>query len=494
MAESVSTVIVTGWSAGHALAAAVAWNKYPQSELMASSARRLPHLLEELSLRPGLPIGQVLILGICLNNSPGHLITCLRRLHECGSRIRYFTVFAPASGLGESLRGLVSVELPGDSGGSLAGVVQERLKLKESNAAVAGLVRQAARKCERLNDAERLRLDLIEAAASRYRRFQDSATYGAVIMEMARGLPISDERQAMIDEFRRNGHRELRGVSPAVVELRTLIDRIAERECRVLITGETGVGKETVASLIHGKSKRRCDPFIAFNCSDLNPQLLESRLFGHVKGAFTGAESARRGAFELADGGTLFLDEVGELSPGAQAGLLRALQEGRFYPVGGESEVGVDVRVIAATNRDLEEMIRQGTFREDLYYRLNTVTVHVPPLRERSEDIKPIANAHLWLQGLPELSLEQIRQLTSYAWPGNVRELQNMLERSQVLQESDFTRILPVNGNGIHTAGERLDDMIRTHCRRMYRRYQGNKSRTAKALDISLNTLKKYLG
>jgi two-component system, NtrC family, response regulator HydG len=237
------------------------------------------------------------------------------------------------------------------------------------------------------------------------------------------------------------------GRSPVIRRLHALIDRVAPRDTTVLITGESGTGKELVARALHDKSQRRERPFIAVNCAALSESLFESELFGHEKGAFTGAVALKRGRFELAQGGTIFLDEVGELALPLQAKLLRVLQQREFERVGGTQVLSLDIRVIAATNRDLSEDVREGKFREDLYHRLNVVTLNSPALRDRKEDIPLLARYFLdrsatrckrHIQGL---SKEAEDLLTQYQWPGNVRELENAMERAVVLGVSDL--VLP---------------------------------------------------
>jgi transcriptional regulator with GAF, ATPase, and Fis domain len=232
---------------------------------------------------------------------------------------------------------------------------------------------------------------------------------------------------------------ELIGGSPAWQKLVQQIESIAASEASVLITGETGTGKELVARALHSRSPRRGRPLVKVNCGAISAGLVESELFGHVKGAFTGALAKRVGRFELADGGTLFLDEVGELPLETQVKLLRALQEHEFEPVGSSQTVRVDVRIIAATNRDLTQAIREGRFRSDLFYRLNVVPLHVPPLRERPEDIGPLAlyflGRHAKKSGKPiqAIATATLERLVNYHWPGNVRELENLIERGVVL-------------------------------------------------------------
>jgi two-component system response regulator PilR (NtrC family) len=231
---------------------------------------------------------------------------------------------------------------------------------------------------------------------------------------------------------------QLIGKSPAMDRLRDLVKRVAGATTSVLITGESGTGKEMVARSLHFQSPRADKPFVVLNCGAVPENLIESELFGHVKGAFTGATAAKDGLFRAADGGTLFLDEVGELPPTLQVKLLRVLQDRTVRPVGGSAEVEVDVRVLAATNRDVESEVRDGTFREDLFYRLNVIRIEVPRLRERKEDIPVLAGyfleKHAALQGRQlELSTEAMRWLAQQPFPGNVRELENIIERGVTL-------------------------------------------------------------
>jgi len=350
--------------------------------------------------------------------------------------------------------------------------------------------------------------ELLEAAMFAYRSYQDGEPYSRAIETLARGLPEtgwSQELRQLVEHYRRYGHRELVGKSAAMKELRSYIDRIAAHpEARVLILGESGTGKETVAQQIHAKSPRRNEPFYAFNCASVNPELLESRFFGHVRGAFTGADRDEPGLFELADGGTLFLDEIGELPLSAQGILLRVLEGGRFMRVGGKTDIKTDVRLVTATNRNLPRMV--GTFREDLFMRLNVVQMRVPPLREHKDDIDDIAD-HWWFGRFRKhLAPKQIAALKDYDYPGNVRELMNLLERAAVLGEDDFARLVakhremnagfgdedvaaPAGGS----APDLLDDAIREHVRRILRKYALNVTRAASALGISRTTLRKWM-
>ncbi|GAB6089183.1 sigma-54-dependent transcriptional regulator [Spirochaeta dissipatitropha] len=236
-------------------------------------------------------------------------------------------------------------------------------------------------------------------------------------------------------------HQEILGNSPLILGVKRMIEQAAETDSRILVTGENGTGKELVAREIHRRSHRSQRPFIEVNCAAIPDNLIESELFGHEKGAFTSAVGRRRGRFELADGGTLFMDEVADMSLSAQAKVLRALQELRFERVGGEESITADVRVIAATNKDIQEEIAAGRFREDLFFRLNVIPIHVPSLRQRSEDIPELvghffaAFSHQHARPCPLLSRPAMQRLKDYSWPGNIRELKNLIERITIMAE-----------------------------------------------------------
>jgi len=232
---------------------------------------------------------------------------------------------------------------------------------------------------------------------------------------------------------------ELLGASPAMAGVTDLLSRVAEADASVLITGESGTGKEVVARALHARGRRAVGPFVAVNCAAMPESLLESELFGHARGAFTDAKTSRQGLFLQADGGTLFLDEIGEMPLGLQPKLLRALQERRVRPVGGDAEIAFDARLVAATNRDLETAVEERRFREDLYFRINVIQVDLPPLRARGNDVLLLAQRflqqHASRSGKPVsgLSPQAAEKLLAYAWPGNVRELQNCIERAVAL-------------------------------------------------------------
>lgn len=297
--------------------------------------------------------------------------------------------------------------------------------------------------------------------------------------------------------------------SPQMREIVERIRRIHAHDLPVLITGETGTGKEVVAQAIHNSSGRVDKPFVAINCCTLPEDLLDSELFGHVKGAFTGATSDTRGLFHQADGGTLFLDEIGDVSPRLQSKLLRVLQEGEIRRVGAAKAEAVDVRIVAATNRRLDEMMDHGEFRPDLFYRLNVVPLQIAPLRERIEDIRPLVERFVECLGersgspMPQIASEAWKKLLSYHYPGNVRQLENVIARTFALAQGDviesddiqFDYEKPAQSAG--EAGDlptNLDDLVMLHIRRVLSSHTGNQVAAARALGISRSTLRRKLG
>lgn len=284
-----------------------------------------------------------------------------------------------------------------------------------------------------------------------------------------------------------------------------MVDRVAPSSAPVLILGESGTGKELIARAVHERSQRADKPFVAINCGALRETLLESELFGHEKGAFTGAYNRKIGLAEAASGGTLFLDEIGELSPGIQAKLLRFIQEGEVYRVGGKEPIKVDIRLISATNRELDSEVLNGTFREDLYYRINTITIHSPPLRRRKEDIQLLVE-HFLSRGQSrvlnrgqEMSPEAMQALMKYEWPGNIRELQNLCERLQILadaqtiQASDLPESILKPENklviGQYDPSMTLHELERRYIVEALKHFEGNKTQAANALGITIKTL-----
>jgi DNA-binding NtrC family response regulator len=292
--------------------------------------------------------------------------------------------------------------------------------------------------------------------------------------------------------------------SAEMAQVLDLVGRVAPTDATVLIHGESGTGKEVIAKALHHASKRAGGRFVAINCGALPETLLESEIFGHVKGAFTGAGTNKKGLYEEAHGGTLFLDEIGEMTPALQVKLLRALQSGEVRPVGSTQAITVDARVVAATNRDLEPMIRQGIFREDLFYRLNVIPIALPPLRERREDIPLLAEHFLARFAQRQdralrLSAGAMERLLRYSWPGNVRELENAMERTAILARAETVEpgdLPPHVGAGLAlgpapalAAEQTLAEAERAHIVQILERYGWNHSRAAEALGIGRTTL-----
>jgi DNA-binding NtrC family response regulator len=298
--------------------------------------------------------------------------------------------------------------------------------------------------------------------------------------------------------------RPLIGDSDVMKAVKTRIELVAKSSVTVLIRGESGTGKEVVARAIHAASERREKPMLAVNCAALSENLLESELFGHEKGAFTGADRLRRGRFELADGGTLLLDEISEIAPALQAKLLRVLQESSFERVGSSITQQVDVRVIATTNRDLEKCVDEGKFRQDLFYRLNVVPIELPPLRQRPDDVYELARHFLHLIAKREnkpfrhMEGEAVRLLQKYNWPGNVRELQNIIERASVLETEQgvlraallepWLKNKPMAGVDA-LAGKPLADIEKQVILSTLHQFKGHRIKTAGALGIGVRTL-----
>jgi DNA-binding NtrC family response regulator len=271
-------------------------------------------------------------------------------------------------------------------------------------------------------------------------------------------LQLRSERDSLREEVkRRSGYHEIVARSPRMVELLNFVRKVAASEAStVLIQGESGTGKDLIAKALHYDSTRADKPFVAINCSAIPETLMEAELFGHERGAFTDAKAQKKGLFEIADGGTLFLDEIGEMSTYLQAKLLRVLEDQIIRRIGGVKDIGVDVRVIAASNRDLEQGVREGTFRQDLFYRLSIIPIFIPPLRHRKEDVLPLADFFIerynyrFRKSLKGITQEARDLLVRHDWPGNVRELKNAIERAMILEEADYIRptYLPIQVTG----------------------------------------------
>lgn len=307
-----------------------------------------------------------------------------------------------------------------------------------------------------------------------------------------------------IDEISR--FHEIIGKSPAILRVLEQVQLVSQSDTNVLIRGSSGTGKELLARAIHAGSPRRYMPIVVVNCGALSEGVLESELFGHEKGAFTGAHYRRKGKLEMADGGSLFLDEIGDISLKTQVDLLRVLEDRKISRVGGNTLIPVDFRLIAATNRDLEAMVSDGRFREDLYYRLNVFSITIPPLKERREDIPMLAEhflqkfAHTMNKHVERFSREALNLMTAYEWPGNVRELQNSVERAVLVCKTKEVAAsdLPFHSAKVDelTAGKALSEMERQHIKRVLQETKGNISQAARLLEIDrvtlYNKMKKY--
>ncbi len=344
----------------------------------------------------------------------------------------------------------------------------------------------------------------------------------SVLDRIAEKKSLQNKTRALEGRLQRvEGRSDLIGTSAPMLRVQKLIDRIAPTDSAVLILGETGTGKEMVARRIHEQSERRAEPFVAVNCGAIPENLVESEFFGHRKGSFTGADSNRAGLFEVANGGTLFLDELGELDKSMQVKLLRFLESGEVRRVGDNEPFHVDVRIVCATNRELQQMVQEGRFREDLYFRINTFEIYLPPLRERLDDIPQLA-LHLIARHLkrdvvfPEmLPAETIRVLQSHRWPGNIRELANVLEHALILSDGqaihpadlprslqksssqepavpELTGTIPFAGSGpgvVPGEPRTLRQMEEEMILRVLEKYHGDKPQAAKELGIALKTL-----
>ncbi|MEI6646305.1 MAG: sigma-54 dependent transcriptional regulator [bacterium] len=488
------TLILTGW--GHmdyACAAALALRVYDsKADILGMSMRRLPEFLNTEASG----YQQIVILGIGLSGNPELLVAALKKLHTSKVKVSWISALPLPEYLQESD---LKMEIHGyDNVDSLTAATALHFKISCDD--LKPMLEES--KSSRL--APRYRL-LLDSAMYFYRNYQDMQPYELVIRHLAAGDDESRwqaPEQQRISHYLRYGNRELVGKSAAIYELQDRIKKVAPKDhARVIIFGESGTGKETIMQLIHNQSPRKDEPLIAFNCTTVNPALLESRLFGYDKGAFTGAMADTPGLFEQANGGTLFLDEIGELTMDVQGLLLRVLEGGRFMRVGGKREITVDVRLITATNRDLAGMVRNSKFREDLFHRLNVVQIRAAPLREHKEDIPSIANGY-WLKACKSrLSPKQIDALMAYNYPGNVRELLNLLERALVLGETDFGALIEEHKQTtinimpapVTSYPDNLKQMTIQHVRHVYEKCGKNVSKAAQSLGVARNTVTGYI-
>ncbi|WP_022852855.1 sigma-54-dependent transcriptional regulator [Thermodesulfatator atlanticus] len=304
----------------------------------------------------------------------------------------------------------------------------------------------------------------------------------------------------------KEGKNIIVGISQTIKQIINMARLVAQTDSTVLITGESGTGKGLLARKIHEMSPRASGPFVAVDCGTLVPTLFESELFGHVKGAFTGATEHKIGKFELANGGTIFFDEIGNISIEIQAKLLKAVEDKEISPVGGHRVSKVDVRIVAATNKDLEEEIKKGGFRQDLFYRLNVVSIHIPPLRERREDIPVLARYFLkkfakkYRKKILDFEEEVLKTLSQYAWPGNVRELENTIERLVIFANDALITLSDLHLAGFKPKKESffpddlpLEEIEKRYILHIFQKYGGNKTKTAQILRIDRKTLREKL-
>lgn len=505
------TLILTGWGwKEYAVAAAVALKALGgKADVMGMSKRRLPEFLE----LEGGKWRRIFLVGISLGGDEARLAAALRSHKR--TKVTWISALPMSAEQEKALAPLLDVRRS-DGGlfdGSLVKAVGGVFGVDAAPflpfAVEGGRIPKSVPRYH----------ELICAAMYAYRNYRDEKSYPMAIRYLAEGVreeAWGDDARRIVEHWRRYGSRELIGDSPQMKRLRERINfAAANGDVRVLILGESGTGKEAVAMQIHNRSPRRDEPFFSFNCACVAPNLLESRFFGHEKGAFTGADRLEPGLFELADGGTLFLDEIAELPMEAQGLLLRVLEGGRFMRLGGKEEIETDVRLVTATNRDLPALVREGKFREDLFMRLNVIQLRTPALRERPEDIGTIADNWWFNRFRKHLAEVQKAALSAYSYPGNVRELINVLERACVFRESDFSRVLaehremnaglftgragvpPVRADAAtSTSGDlpdELDEAIRRHVRLIYEKYARNVSKAAAALKITRTTLRKWL-
>ena len=326
-----------------------------------------------------------------------------------------------------------------------------------------------------------------------------------LIRNAAKQISLNHENEALKNKIiTLENIEEIVGNSEPMIRVLKEVENVAPTNSSVIITGESGTGKELIARAIHSNSPRKFFPLVTVHCGALSEDLLESELFGHEKGAFTGALFNRKGRFEMADGGTIFLDEIATISMKMQIELLRVLETKTFTRVGGNKEIQSDFRIICATNKDLKKMVAEGTFREDLYYRLNVVNIAIPPLRERTEDIPMLVNYFLekyctsMSRDLITIDPAALRRIEDYHFPGNVRELENMIERAIVVGNGKEIRLrdLPLEKNMISDANESLDELERKYILQTLNKYDWNISRSARMLKIDrvtlYNKIKKY--
>ena len=506
--------------------------KHPDARVFISSAYSLPSRLANLrEWDEG--ITSTAVLGIGCKRSPAELADAMRQLDSQGVSISWFVAGTGYPEYESAVKSLCTIEKD-ETARTLTDAVLALLEMRDHPR--AKLLEAVARsgRADRIADREAKTVAEI-AVASMYRFFQlgDREAYPAAVRKLAGLEAITEADLSLAERFRTQGYTAgPDGSSPGIKEVRRLVRLYGPLDSlNILVLGETGTGKERVARLLHQESHRGSGHFLAVNCSTLsNSELLDSRLFGYVKGAFTGAVADRAGVIESADKGTLFLDEIGDMPLETQAKLLRVIEDGSFNRLGSTQELKADVRIVAATNRNLAGMVRDGSFRIDLYYRLRELVIRIPPLRDRLCDLGQIVGtirrdlAAEHGRRFPDLKEEQYELLRSYAWPGNVRQLKSVLQKAFLLgvdgnleqavaeeKEEGIDCLLNLGGSlpseaagpapvylipgGIAGADgvsiATLHDIQRKYAMTALEACGGNLTRTAKVLDISVNTLKK---
>jgi|GEM_PF-555119 len=442
---AVTVAVIVDNSLDSAAAGAALLLKYPEARVFISSAWNLPsRLLHLLEWEDG--IRSVYICGIGCKRSPQELADGMKALKSNGIAITWCQAGTGWPECDGTIRHYCTVKKV-ESAATVTDAVIKLFRLAEHPRIPLLREVSAAGRSDKVRDREaKIAAELTSASMYRFFQTGDREAYPLAVRKLAGLLPIGEKDLALISRQRALGFvLGPDGSSPQIKEIRRRVALYAALDClNVLILGETGTGKEKVARLLHRESQRSDHAFVAVNCANLaGTELLESRLFGHRKGSFTGATEDQEGIIEVADGGTLFLDEIADMPLDTQAKLLRVIEDGTYTPLGPAREKKADVRVVAATNRELSGLVRDGRFRIDLYYRLRELVIRVPPLRERMEDIGQIAGSVKRSlqeeQGrrFPDLTDEQIELLKTYPWPGNVRQLHSVLRRAYLLGLSD---------------------------------------------------------
>ncbi|HEU4579085.1 MAG TPA: sigma-54 dependent transcriptional regulator [Polyangiaceae bacterium] len=449
---------------------------------------------------PDVPIEDGQLTVLVVDDEPSNL-SSLRKIFE-REQMRVLTAEDAKSALDVARRhriqvALIDLMMPGTSGAELLRALKEVSPDTECVLMTAyGTVENAV---QAMRDGA---YDFVEKPLKRMNIVKS-------VRKAAERQLLLAENRSLRRELRMLTHREIVGQSSALRRVLDVSNQAAPSSATVLLLGESGTGKELIARHIHGRSSRASGPFVAVNCSAIPESILEGELFGHERGAFTGAVARRDGRFARAAGGSLFLDEIGELTPAVQVKLLRVLQEGEYEPLGGDT-VKADVRIIAATNRNLQQEVEAGRFREDLYYRLNVIAITAPPLRSRRDDVPLLVDHFLGIycakNGRPRLSVasDALAKLLDYSWPGNVRELENVIERAAVLCPSDVLSLAdlpdavtrasaPAPSSLVFEVGTPLAEVEQRMIRETLKRTEGDKSLAAQLLGISTRTIYRKL-